>query len=96
MTPERHRRAKELFLGACELAPEKRARFLDKVCDDAELREFVDALMKHYREPRGPAGDLPTSRAPAAGQAARLAAGCGEWMRAARLGGAAEALFEEV
>jgi predicted ATPase len=79
MTPDRHRRAKEVFLRACELAPEERAPFLDRACgDDAALRELVATLLAYHREP-----------AAAAEPAARLAAGQivdGKYVVEARLG----------
>ncbi len=46
MSPERHLRAKEIFLAACELPLEKRAAYLDEVCGpDAPLRREVDDLL---------------------------------------------------
>jgi len=46
MSPERHLRAKEVFLAACELAPERREAFLDEACgSDAGLRREVDDLL---------------------------------------------------
>jgi predicted ATPase/predicted Ser/Thr protein kinase len=73
MTPDRHRRAKEVFLRACELAPEERARFLDHACGrDADLRELVETLLAYHREP----DSAPDGRAAdGAAAAARLAAG---------------------
>ena len=45
-TPERHARVKEIFLAACELAPEDRARALDEACaSDEGLRREVEALL---------------------------------------------------
>ena len=46
MDPERHRRISELFLQACELAPEARGPFLDEACaEDPELRVEVESLL---------------------------------------------------
>jgi non-specific serine/threonine protein kinase/serine/threonine-protein kinase len=57
MSPERHLRAKEIFLAACELAPQKRAAYLGEACgSDAGLRREVDDLL---------AFDQPTSERPA-------------------------------
>ncbi len=54
MTPERHQRAKDLFLSACALASEERETFLARACDgDAALRDLVDALLVYYRGPSG-------------------------------------------
>ncbi len=83
MSPEQHRRAKAVFLRACEVTPEERATFLDGACDgDEELRRHVDALLTYRREPAGGDGD----RTEPAG---RLAAGQlvdGKYAVEARLG----------
>jgi hypothetical protein len=94
MTPDRHRRAKELFLRACEVAPEERAALLERACGgDSELRARVEALLTFYREPRSREETLPAARL-AAGQLvdgkyvvdARLGAGgMGEVYRARQL-----------
>jgi serine/threonine protein kinase/tetratricopeptide (TPR) repeat protein len=43
---DRHARAKELFLEACELAPSAVAAFLDSACkNDPDLRSEVDSLL---------------------------------------------------
>jgi len=56
MSPERHLRAKEIFLAVCELPPEQRAAHLDEACgSDAGLRREVDDLL---------AFDLPASEPP--------------------------------
>lgn len=46
MTPNEHAKAKELFLGARELEPQKRQEFLDQACggDEALLREILSLL----------------------------------------------------
>jgi non-specific serine/threonine protein kinase/serine/threonine-protein kinase len=47
MTIDRHRRAKEVFLVACELSVEERGPHLDKACaGDDDLRREVDALLE--------------------------------------------------
>ncbi|MEM7199821.1 MAG: serine/threonine-protein kinase [Planctomycetota bacterium] len=52
MDPSRHDRISELFLAACELAPEERASYLDRTCGgDAELRAAVESLLKHDADP---------------------------------------------
>jgi predicted ATPase/serine/threonine protein kinase len=53
MTPERHRRMRELFLEAVARPPEARAAYLDAACgDDAKLRARVAVLLaKHAEEP---------------------------------------------
>ncbi len=46
MNTDRHRRAKEIFLEACDLPSEGRASFLDQACgDDTDLRREVEGLM---------------------------------------------------
>jgi len=48
-TPERYAQAKQVFLAACELPPERRAGYLDRVCaDDDELRVEVERLLAHH------------------------------------------------
>ena len=47
MSIDRHRRAKEIFLAACELPVDRRALFLDEECaGDADLRCEVEALLE--------------------------------------------------
>jgi serine/threonine protein kinase/tetratricopeptide (TPR) repeat protein len=47
MNTKRHRRAKEVFLAACELPVDGRASYLDESCaGDADLRREVDALLE--------------------------------------------------
>jgi len=49
MTPERWRRAQEVFLAATEREPALRAAFLDGKCrGDAELRKEVESLLSSY------------------------------------------------
>jgi len=44
---DRHRRAKEVFLAACELPGDERASYLDEECaGDDDLRREVDALLE--------------------------------------------------
>ncbi len=46
MTSERHLRAKELFLAACELSAQERTAYLARECgDDGELRREVEELL---------------------------------------------------
>ncbi len=46
MTTQRHRRAKEIFLKACELPGDERAPYLEQACEgDAELLGEVEALL---------------------------------------------------
>ena len=50
MTPERHRKAGQLYHAAMEVEPE-RAAFLDEVCDgDAESRRDVESLLTSYND----------------------------------------------
>ncbi|MBK9385590.1 MAG: serine/threonine protein kinase [Planctomycetes bacterium] len=52
MNAELHRRAKELFLDACDLPLEERAGFLAQRCgEDAELRAAVERLLAHDGAP---------------------------------------------
>ncbi len=68
MIQDRHRRAKELFLLACEVASEERAKLLERECGgDSELRAHVAELLAYYREPRARERAEPASRL-AAGQ----------------------------
>ncbi len=47
MSIDRHRRAKEIFLAACELSVDRRAPYLDEECaGDADLRCEVEALLE--------------------------------------------------
>jgi non-specific serine/threonine protein kinase/serine/threonine-protein kinase len=47
MSIDRHRRAKEIFLAACELPDDQRAPYLDETCaGDDDLRREVDALLE--------------------------------------------------
>ena len=47
MTIDRHRRAKEIFLAACELPVDSRTSHLDAECaGDSELRREVEALLE--------------------------------------------------
>ena len=39
MTPERWTRVTELFDGACQLPPDTRDTWLERTCDDSELRK---------------------------------------------------------
>ena len=49
MTPERHERARELFLSASELPEEARAAYLAHHCgDDEELRREVESLLGYH------------------------------------------------
>ncbi len=41
----RFARAEALFAAACELPPEERRGFLDRECDDTELRAYVSSLL---------------------------------------------------
>ncbi len=52
MNPELFQRAKSVFLGACDLDPEERTRFIDRACGgDAELRSAVEALLDADDDP---------------------------------------------
>ena len=55
MTPGRHAQIKEIFLAACELAPQKVDPYLDAACGaDAELRQEVESLLRelsHHPDP---------------------------------------------
>jgi WD40 repeat protein/predicted Ser/Thr protein kinase len=52
MDTERHLRAKEIFLGACDLDPAARAAFLARACGpDAGLRAAVDELLANDESP---------------------------------------------
>ncbi len=46
MNVDRHRRAKEIFLAACDLPPDRRSSYLDEACGEADLRAEVRALLK--------------------------------------------------
>ncbi|MDH3815410.1 MAG: serine/threonine-protein kinase, partial [Acidobacteriota bacterium] len=47
MTVDRHRRAKEVFLAACELPVEERSPYVDEACaGDDDLRREVNALLE--------------------------------------------------
>ena len=47
MSIDRHRRAKEVFLEACELPIDERVPYLDETCaGDDDLRREVDALLE--------------------------------------------------
>ncbi|HEX8748922.1 MAG TPA: protein kinase, partial [Pyrinomonadaceae bacterium] len=49
MSPEQWNQVKELFHAALEVAPEERARFLDKACsNDASLRREVESLIASH------------------------------------------------
>ncbi len=52
-SPDLHRRAKELFLAACERSADERSTFLNEACGgDEVLRREVDSLLEfHDREP---------------------------------------------
>ncbi len=57
MTPEEHEKARELFLGACELPEERRASYLALHCgDDGDLRREVEALLAYHDAPAFSAG----------------------------------------
>ena len=48
---EQYKRAKKLFLAACDLEPERRAAFLDQECgDNGGLRAEVEELLAHDNE----------------------------------------------
>ncbi len=48
---EQYKRAKKLFLAACDLEPERRAAFLDQECsDNGDLRAEVEELLAHDHE----------------------------------------------
>src|SRR5262249_29395467 len=90
VTPERYVRAKEIFLGACELGPEARDAFLDRACGgDAELRALVDGLLAFDRQPARPSGEPATAGAAATEPTGRLVTGQivdGKYVVEARLG----------
>jgi len=47
MTIDCHRKAKEVFLAACELSVDQRGSYLDQACaEDADLRHEVEALLE--------------------------------------------------
>ena len=47
MSIDRHRRAKKVFLAACELPADERTSYLDEACGgDHILRREVDALLE--------------------------------------------------
>jgi serine/threonine protein kinase/tetratricopeptide (TPR) repeat protein len=47
VSSDRHRRAKEVFLAACELPADERTSYLDEACaGDEDLRREVDALLE--------------------------------------------------
>ena len=49
MKPDRHQRAMEVFLEACELQGTRRMAFLEQACaDDAALRQEVESLLAHH------------------------------------------------
>lgn len=49
MTPERHEQIKKIFVAACDLEEGARPAYIDKACgDDAELRDEVEALLRHH------------------------------------------------
>lgn len=49
MTPERHEQIKRVFLAACDLDECARADYVNQRCgDDAELRDEVQALLRHH------------------------------------------------
>ena len=51
MTPDRYAQVKKLFMAACDLDPEARARLLAHACrEDAILRQEVEALLEHHVE----------------------------------------------
>ncbi len=69
MTPERYRQIGETYHAALEVAPEKRASFLDRVCaGDAALRGEVESLISSHEH----AGDF--IKAPALAVAAEMIA----------------------
>ena len=46
MTPERHQKATQLFLDACNLESTRRSLFLDSECgEDTELRDYVEKML---------------------------------------------------
>ena len=52
MNPERWLRLKELFSTASELAAAERAPYLDRVCEDTQLRAELDSLLEAHQESR--------------------------------------------
>src|SRR6267142_151244 len=51
MKPQQYERLTELFHRALEIAPDRRAAFLDQVCDgDAELRRELESLLTAHDE----------------------------------------------
>ena len=61
VSPERHLRAKEIFLAACELPPQECAAYLDEACgSDAGLRREVDDLLAFDQ----PASEEPPEKRP--------------------------------
>jgi predicted ATPase/serine/threonine protein kinase len=72
MTPERHRRLRELFLEAIARPPEARAAYLDAACaSDAELRARVEGLLARHSDESSDAPGL----APAGAEAGLLGTG---------------------
>ena len=54
MTTAQHQRAKDIFLQACDLGPERRAAFLESACgSDADLRATVERMLAHDDDPAG-------------------------------------------
>jgi non-specific serine/threonine protein kinase/serine/threonine-protein kinase len=64
MNNDRHRQAKEVFLAACDLQPEQRSAYLDKVCaGNDDLRREVEALLDFDRSTTDPSeGQRPPER----------------------------------
>jgi serine/threonine protein kinase/tetratricopeptide (TPR) repeat protein len=64
MNTDRHRRAKEVFLAACELPVDERTSYLDEMCaGDAGLRHEVEALLTFDRAMTDPSEErLPPER----------------------------------
>lgn len=56
-----HNRAKELFLAAFDLPPQKRAAYLDAHCQDPELRREVESLLHHHDSTKSLPNNLVTN-----------------------------------
>ena len=50
MTPERWKRVNELFHSALEREPSQRVAYLKEACDDDELREQVESLIRSHQQ----------------------------------------------
>lgn len=52
MTPEQWKQVNDLFHSALEREPTQRVAYLKEACDDDELREQVESLIRSHQQTR--------------------------------------------